>query len=97
MAKYVNNSFNPILRYYMNRRNLTVVDISKLLNRSREYTYTYLTNPTTMTINQIMTLAGYFGIDSVRLYYLIVTNQQQLTKEGEATLQDLINRNKESI
>ncbi len=97
MARYINNSFNPAIRYLMNRRKVTVLDISKLLNRSAKHTYIYLNNPNLLTIQQVYILASYFEVSVLELFYLLTNKQKKLTNKDTETLQDLINRNKESI
>lgn len=95
MAKYINNSFAPILRHLMNTKNVSVLDLSKLLNRSEKHTYIYLKNTTLLTIQQLYILAGYFGIDYLELNYLLSKKQKKLTTEDKKTLLDIVEKYKD--
>ena len=95
MAKYINNSFAPILRHLMNTKNVSVLDLSKLLNRSEKHTYIYLKNTTLLTIQQLYILAGYFGIDYLELNYLLTKKQKKLTTEDKKTLLDIVEKYKD--
>ena len=95
MAKYINNSFAPILRHLKNTKNVSVLDLSKLLNRSEKHTYIYLKNTTLLTIQQLYILSGYFGIDYLELNYLLSKKQKKLTTEDKKTLLDIVEKYKD--
>ena len=94
MARYLNNKYHSYFRYIMNRDKISLVDIARVLNRSREHTSKYLLNPHLLTIQQIYTLAGYFSIDKFDLFYLLTKKQKKQTTSDKQILSTLVEKYK---
>jgi len=80
------------LRKVMNRKNLTVTNISQVLKLSRVQTYEYLKNPYNLRLGQLLSISGLLGIPYLELVVILDLNKPDLSKEDKANLSSLIAR-----
>lgn len=78
------------IRKLMNRDKRKVIDICRLLDRSYNQTYKYLRNPLLMTLGQLSTIAGYFGMGVLEFICMVHYNTPKPSKEQKAVLSSII-------
>lgn len=80
---------NYCIRYWACKKGFTTSMLSKALNISRPTTYKLIENPFLMTLQQLYTMAGLFGITVEEFVYCLSRNKPKIkTREDRWYLSD---------
>ena len=95
MSNYCNNN-SAVIRLILRDTNKSVVECSKVLGISMQYTHTLLNNPYKLTLAQVFTLAGFLNMPPLELFARIQHNakskkaQEQITTQLKNLLENTI-------